>query len=416
MAPYLIYASNTHPTFRIPELLSLAKFNARRLIARSLSIKGIYALLATGKDHAALHDALKQHIEYPFPAYCNVSFKFIVDSFERKRSIADQQAVINDFAHLNWQGKIDMKAPDEVFYVFEHWFDTFVLDVEATLQRVFFTRAVKNASTARSRGLISQYDLKKREYLGTTSMDAELSLLTANQILATDGGLVYDPFVGTGSFLIAASAFGATCIGSDIDGRQKDSDLQINIQTNYDQYDFPHLLLDCLVFDIKHPPWHTNLQVDGIATDCPYAIRAGAKTLGRDLSKPKTQKHYADQDRSLPSRVPQTQGGGFVHQRQDYLPPKKPYELDEMMADLLNTSFTLLKPGARLAVWLPILPEEDTLPNKLPPSLLNHTGMHLVSDSVQIFSRWSRRLLTFEKVIGQESIDLDSPQHSVASA
>ena len=27
MAPYLVYASNTHPTFRIPELLSLAKFN-----------------------------------------------------------------------------------------------------------------------------------------------------------------------------------------------------------------------------------------------------------------------------------------------------------------------------------------------------------------------------------------------------
>jgi hypothetical protein len=35
--------------------------------------------------------------------------------------------------------------------------------------------------------------------------------------------------------------------------------------------------------------------------------------------------------------------------------------------------------------------------NKLPPSMLDHQGMHLVSDSVQVFNRWSRRLVTFEK-------------------
>lgn len=39
-------------------------------------------------------------------------------------------------------------------------------------------------------------------------MDATLSLLMANQALVKPGDLVYDPFVGTGSLLVAAAKFG----------------------------------------------------------------------------------------------------------------------------------------------------------------------------------------------------------------
>lgn len=38
------------------------------------------------------------------------------------------------------------------------------------------------------------FDLKKRAYIGNTSMDAEVSLLMANQALAEEGKLCYDPF------------------------------------------------------------------------------------------------------------------------------------------------------------------------------------------------------------------------------
>jgi tRNA (guanine10-N2)-methyltransferase len=34
------------------------------------------------------------------------------------------------------------------------------------------------------------------------------------------GSFVYDPFVGTGSFLLTSAQFGAFTMGSDIDGRQ----------------------------------------------------------------------------------------------------------------------------------------------------------------------------------------------------
>jgi tRNA (guanine10-N2)-methyltransferase len=45
-------------------------------------------------------------------------------------------------------------------------------------------------------------------------MDAEIALLMATQALVQPGQLVYDPFVGTGSILIAAAHFGAlTMVG-----------------------------------------------------------------------------------------------------------------------------------------------------------------------------------------------------------
>lgn len=67
--------------------------------------------------------------------------------------------------------------------------------------------------------MIDKFNLKKRKYLGTTSMDAELSLISANQARVKPGSLVIDPFVGTGSFLVTAAHYGALTIGGDIDIR-----------------------------------------------------------------------------------------------------------------------------------------------------------------------------------------------------
>lgn len=50
-------------------------------------------------------------------------------------------------------------------------------------------------------------------------MEAELSLIMANQAKVSPGKFVYDPFVGTGSMLYTSAFFGAAVIGSDIDGR-----------------------------------------------------------------------------------------------------------------------------------------------------------------------------------------------------
>ena len=49
------------------------------------------------------------------------------------------------------------------------------------------------------RELIDKYSLKKRTYIGSTSMDAQLSFIMANLAQVQRGQIVVDPFVGTGT-------------------------------------------------------------------------------------------------------------------------------------------------------------------------------------------------------------------------
>ena len=52
---------------------------------------------------------------------------------------------------------------------------------------------------------------------GNTSMDPTLSLIMSNLALCQPGQAVFDPFVGTGSLLVAAAYHGAYVAGTDID-------------------------------------------------------------------------------------------------------------------------------------------------------------------------------------------------------
>lgn len=48
------------------------------------------------------------------------------------------------------------------------------------------------------RELINKFSLKNRTYIGSTSMDAQLSFIMANCAQVQPGDTVVDPFVGTG--------------------------------------------------------------------------------------------------------------------------------------------------------------------------------------------------------------------------
>lgn len=84
-----------------------------------------------------------------------------------------------------------------------------------SVSKVLITREVCSSK----RYLTGQLSLKRRPFLGTTTMDAELSLLMCTCAGVKEGSVVYDPFVGTGSILIAATALGALSLGSDINSR-----------------------------------------------------------------------------------------------------------------------------------------------------------------------------------------------------
>lgn len=72
-------------------------------------------------------------------------------------------------------------------------------------KRMYFAREIGCSD----RSVVAKYELSRRKYLGPTAMDAEIALLMAHQALVKPGKLVYDPFVGTGSILVAAAHYGA---------------------------------------------------------------------------------------------------------------------------------------------------------------------------------------------------------------
>ncbi|GAA5820772.1 hypothetical protein JCM10212_005574, partial [Sporobolomyces blumeae] len=231
------------------------------------------------------------------------------------------------------------------------------------------------------RSLIDYFDLKKRAYIGTTSMEAEASLLMANQAQAAPGKWVYDPFAGTGSMLLTSAGFGAMTFGSDIDGRQMRGK-KTNIKHSAAQYGVVDRIVDCASFDMNQHPFRTGELFDAIVTDPPYGVRAGAKRTGREEGARQV----------LPTKVPGREHEGYHHQFDDYVPPSVGWPMEEVITTLITFSLYMLKPGGRLVFFLPTNESEysDVDVPVVP-------GLTLISNTSQSFGKWARRLITMEK-------------------
>ena len=136
-------------------------------------------------------------------------------------------------------------------------------------------------ASTNARDLVSKFDLKKRAYLGPTSMDNELSLVMANMGHARPGSAVFDPFAGTGSILIACAQFGAFTFGADIDIRVLRGKEGVSPFTNFAQYGLPSPEL--VRMDASRHARHVRERqplYDAIVCDPPYGIRAGGRQSG----------------------------------------------------------------------------------------------------------------------------------------
>lgn len=259
---------------------------ARALISRSILAKDIWELWGQGATYEELHADVRQRTESRWADYRDVSFAFRVKGYAGKRSQAVNCEIIQSFAYLGFQGPIRLKNPDEQFIVLEEY----VRDVETASvgtpqasepRKIYVCRYIDDSA----RDVINKYDLKKRRYISTTSMDAELSLVTANMALAAPGKLFFDPFVGTGSFMVAASHFGALTLGADIDPRSfrgKDEERKNgkSMMENFKQYKIASKLVDAFTSDLTNTPLRNSQFLDGIVCDPPYGVREGLRVLG----------------------------------------------------------------------------------------------------------------------------------------
>ncbi|KAK3154361.1 hypothetical protein QOZ80_2BG0189520 [Eleusine coracana subsp. coracana] len=355
---------------------------AAQVANRSLLVKGIYELWGHGTTYEELEKSI---MEYPderkLPHLTPEStFKIVVDTFGKVMSSQEQNEIMKSLTYIPFKGRVNLKKPEHKFFVIET--DDYGSNngLPPVMKRtIFFGREVGAAD----RHLLPMYQLKSRKYIGPTAMDAEMAFLMANQGLARPGKLVYDPFVGTGSILVAAAHFGAMTMGADIDirvvrdGRGPDC----NVWSNFEQYKLPEPL--CLLrADNNLPPWHPGLKeiLDAIICDPPYGVRAGGrKSGGRKILK----------GVKGPYTVPEAK-------RDNHIPSTAAYSLAECVHDLLHLAARMLVMGGRLVFFYPVLRGEDGSSNTQFPE---HPCFKLICSCEQILSfRYSRVLLTMVKI------------------
>ncbi|KAF2668033.1 RNA methylase [Microthyrium microscopicum] len=396
MPDYLIRLAQAHETFRKPELESLAELldirlefleyspdsphclvrleslkDAEKLITRSILTDSICELWGQGSDYASLHADVKERTTHRWPDFLHASFRFSVFGYQGKRDTKSHSSIIDSFSYMGFLGPIRMKNADHEFIVFEEYGIR-----EPEPKRIFLGRLVARGS----RPVVSKYDLKKRSYISTTSMDAELALITANIAKASAGKLFYDPFMGTGGFPIACAHFGAMCIGSDIDGRTVRATPDRNPLTNFKQYGLMSYCLDNFVSDLTNSPLKCERWLDGIVCDPPYGVREGLKVLG---SRTGLHKLVIFED------------GTPAHLAPGFIAPKRPYSFDAMLDDILHFAACMLVDNGRLSMWMPTATDED-----IALSIPQNEHLELLSSCIQTFNKWSRRLLTYRRLPG----------------
>lgn len=286
------------------------------------------------------------------------------------------RAVIESFAFLGFRGRVQIKGAAARFRIFEeHARDA------PTPRALYLGRWVADSG----RDARHAYDLKTRHYISTTSMDAELALLTANIALAAPGKIFYDPFMGAGGFPLACAHYGAVVAGSDIDGRsirglggsaRRGQTGKKDVQMNFEQYGTAGLYLGAFVADLTHAPLRRAPWLDGIVCDPPYGIREGLKVLG-------TREALAPADAAAHAAACRGEG---------YIPPKRPYSFTALLDDILGFAAATLVPDGRLSLWMPTANDEDVA--LVIPS---HPCLETRSVCVQAFNKWSRRLLTYRR-------------------
>ncbi|KAI7948569.1 hypothetical protein MJO29_010234 [Puccinia striiformis f. sp. tritici] len=433
MAPqiYIIIFAQAYQEFRLPELESIdVLFNlgidylgleidiyrpymkigleneekARLLGSRAILIKHIIRHWADAPSYPELH-LLNQENESLWGGYAEIhTFKVTVNSYKATLTQTRKKEIIESLSYMAFKGEIILQDPQvEIMISEEHYsapdpssdnptpnigIDQVLRMTNIQLRRIWLGQKICDGQ----RNLVDKFDLKKRIYIGNTSMEAGLSLLMANQGLVGPGSLVNDPFTGTGSMLYASAWYGAYVFGSDIDGRPMRGK-EHSINDSAKQYGVSQNLLDCAVFDMTQNPWRTGEIFDAIICDREYGVRAGAKRLGRkDESKL----------RSEPYKLPD---GTWSHEKPDYVPPSKPWEMSEVLDGLLLFASQMLKPNGRLVYWLPTA-SQDYNHSDLP----HLNGLKLIANSCQDFGKWQRRLITMQK---EDPDQLDTSSESL---
>ena len=319
-------------------------------------------------DYSSLHINVRSRTEYLWPRFSQSSFRFEMDAYQGSHPTSQQHEIFETFSYMAFKGPIRMSDPQNQFTVFED----FALNA-ASPHRIHLGRRVAESG----RKAIAKYSLKKRSYIATTSMDAELSLVTANMALSRPGTLAYDPFMGTGSFPLACAHFGAVVFGSDLDGRSIRGKRGRSVMGNFEQYSIAPHYLGGFIADLTNTPLCPPHQafLDAIICDPPYGVREGLKVLGS--TKEALQREVL------------LENGQAAHLADSYIPPKRPYSFTQLLDDILEFAARALVERGRLCLWVPVagVESQEAENSTKAFTLPRHPQLELVAECTQSFNK-----------------------------
>jgi len=378
--------------------IKLPSVEAAKLIcSRAFLVKGMFEMWGEGATWEECGEAVKQSRALTDP-HCEseaVTFKVRMESFGGTVSSSEQLEMIYSIEKfLKIKGTVRMKDPELVIWVARVMEQGWQGLPNIAPPCYYMMREV----ALTDRRAVGKYDLKQRRFLGPTSMEAEMALIMANMAMARKGSLIYDPFVGTGSVIVAAAHFGAYTFGMDIDMRilrpavmgeikrcKKTGEI-LDILTNFKDYDLPEPIA-LLRADSHMLPFHGALRnvVDAILCDPPYGVRAGGRKSGGSLHVRKRMKAMEEKGEKYEIQD---------HQKAAHIPSTGVYRMGECLKDLLDMAGKMLTMGGRLVYFLPVAvdlyDEEKHVPS--------HPMLELVANSEQgLTQKWSRRLVTMRK-------------------
>lgn len=248
-----------------------------QIASRSVSLRMCVEMWTCGSNLEEFNENTRKYVPCIDQKLQKESFKFKIESYNRRcNGVNERIQKIEMMNYLdNCFGEVNLKNPDNTFVYFEY----FGLDPSnPVLEQIVLGRFLAHGQ----RDLVNFLSLKKRKFIGNTSMEAKLSILMANQGLCAENDLVLDPFCGTGSLLVSAAIFKSYVIGSDIDfltlhaktrptrAWKKTRDADESIKKNMEQYNVENYLLDIFVGDFSKCPLSKKLIFDSIICDRKY--------------------------------------------------------------------------------------------------------------------------------------------------
>ncbi|KAI5172550.1 tRNA (guanine10-N2)-methyltransferase [Nematocida sp. LUAm3] len=204
-------------------------------------------------------------------------FKISITSYIRKISQKEKISIMYQLESFLKDKEVDLSNPDTHIEMLE-------------TDNIMTTGILYGESKRKS---FCRYELKNREFIGTTAMDNELSFIMGNLSGIKEGSIVLDCFAGTGSILIPCAVLGAYVIAADSNPKQFRGLLKTHanpkvktllpnkdIFSNFLQYNLKnHLLLVCISDIFSNCIFSPN-SIDAIICDPPYGNRESFKLEG----------------------------------------------------------------------------------------------------------------------------------------